>query len=159
MNRRSKDKCPPYDDYVCPETNQALETSMRGEAAAIKFYAYLAEMAPDQDQRETILKIRNDEIRHLKNFQAAYCCRTGCTYHYPEPNVEPPRSYCDGLQQAFNDEQEAYEFYKINMFCNEGRVKKAYNDALLDEAEHGRWFNNLLIRNGCMHKQHEPQPC
>lgn len=148
MHGRSK--CPPYEDVTCPETNEALKEAIRGEAEAIKFYTYLIEMAPDQFQKDVISGIRDDERRHLRNFQAVYCRRTGCTYSYPEPDVYPPQTYCQGLAKAFNDEQEAYEFYKANYFCNDRQlVKKAFLDALLDEAEHARWFNNLLIRNGC----------
>jgi rubrerythrin len=49
--------------------------------------------------------------------------------------------------KAFNDEQEAYEFYKTVFLCHTDQtVKFVFLDALMDEAEHGRWFNNLLIR-------------
>ncbi|HOV43767.1 MAG TPA: hypothetical protein PLE01_07675 [Syntrophothermus lipocalidus] len=143
-------RCPSYEDVACQETDKALQEAIRGEAAAIKFYTYLIELTPDQVQRDLIFGIREDEKRHLNNFQAVYCRLTGCTYSYPEPDVDQPHSYCQGLAKAFNDEQEAYEFYKANYFCNKRHlVKKAFLDALLDEAEHARWFNNLLIRNGC----------
>lgn len=147
MPRRN---CPPFEDQMCPDRIEGLEKAMRGEAGAIKFYTIMIDMAPDQSQKNILMGIRNDEKRHLNNFQAVYCRLTGSVYRYPEPVVNPPATYCDGLQMAFNDEQEAYEFYKINYFCNNSQmVKKAYKDAMLDEAEHGRWFNNLLIRNDC----------
>ena len=97
-----------------------------------------------------IIGIRNDEARHLNNFQAVYCRLMGCTYDYPEPHVRRPKNYCQGLIDAFNDEQEAYEFYKANYFCNRDPwVKKAFLDAMLDESEHAQWFNNFIVRNGC----------
>lgn len=151
-------KCPPYEDVVCQDVNRALEEAIVGEAAAVKLYGYLMEMAPNQSEKDLIAGIRGDESRHLNNFQAVYCRRTGCTYVYPEPEVRPPCNYCQGLLDAFEDEQEAYEFYKANYFCHyfckdKQLLKKAYLDALLDEAEHARWFNNLLIRNGCSCRQ------
>lgn len=147
---RRSSRCPSYKDVECQGTNQALEEAIRGEAGAIKFYGYMIDMAPDQFQKNILTAIRNDEKRHLNNFQAAYCRRTGCTYDYPEPEITPPECYCQGLEEAFHDQQEAYEFYKANYFCNEQKmVKKAFYDAMLDEAEHARWFNNLLIRNRC----------
>lgn len=113
-------KCPSYEEVTCPETNEALKEAIRGEAEAIKFYTHLVEMAPDQCQKDVISGIRDDERRHLHNFQAVYCWRTGRTCSYPEPDVYPPQTYCQGLAKAFNDEQEAYEFYKANYFCMTG---------------------------------------
>ncbi|MGE5422729.1 MAG: ferritin family protein [Ignavibacteriales bacterium] len=148
MSRRMS--CPPYEGSACPDRIVALEQAMRGEAGAIRFYTILAEMTPDQEQKNTIFRIRNDERRHLNNFQAVYCRLTGHTYAYPEPAVNVPPSYCAGLQMSFADEQEAYEFYKLNYLCNSSpMVRNVFQDAMLDEAEHARWFNNLLIRNDC----------
>lgn len=138
--------CPAYRNRACDSTVTALEQAIEGEAKAIRFYTDLIELAADPKQRQVIRGIRSDEERHLNNFQAAYCRLTGHTYRYPEPEVTPPADFRSGVQTSFQDEQEAYEFYKANYFCNNRQiVKKAFFDASLDEAEHARWFNNFLI--------------
>jgi rubrerythrin len=104
-------------------------------------------MAPDCFQKGVISKIREDEEKHLNNFQVVYCIHTGHSYVPPELSVNLPRTYQDCLMKAFDDEQEAYEFYKTNFLCHTDQtIKCVFLDALMDEAEHGRWFNNLLIR-------------
>ena len=149
MRRRHR-RCPVYKDVTCPRTREGLEKAIRDEVEAIRLYDHLIEMAPDQFQKDVIIEIRDDEVRHLNNFQAVYCRFMGCTYDYPEPQVPRPKNYCRGLVDAFNDELEAYEFYKANYFCNrDSFVKKAYLDARLDENEHAQWFNNFIVRHGC----------
>lgn len=140
--------CPQMMMPAVPNVVQALEKAMLGEAGAIKFYCNLAAMAPDQEQRDLILGIREDEKKHLNNFQATYCAFTGHVFQYPEPNPAPPATYVQGLQKSFEDEQEAYEFYKnVYNAYPYPMVKHSFMDAFLDEAEHARWFLNLLIRN------------
>jgi rubrerythrin len=139
--------CPPFNFPPCPNIVEALEKAMRGESDAIKFYGRLSSMAPDNFQKGVISKIREDEEKHLNNFQTVYCIHTGHPYILPESSVNPAGTYQDGLMKAFKDEQEAYEFYKTVFFCyNDQTIKCVFLDALMDEAEHARWFNNLLIR-------------
>ncbi|MGE5373036.1 MAG: ferritin family protein [Solirubrobacterales bacterium] len=147
-------RCPSYIQPDFPGTVPGLEEAMRGESGAIVFYSYLIDMAPDERQRRVLMSIRSDEERHLNNFQAVYCQYTGSTYRVPTPDVRPPETYLDGLERAFQDEQEAYEFYKANYEGNRNpRIKQAFFDAMLDEAEHARWFNNIILLT---HHQHMP---
>lgn len=132
---------------VLPLT-QALEKAIVGEATATKFYQLLAAMAPDQDQRDRIIKISQDEWRHHNNYQATYCAVTGHVFQHPEPNPAPPATYRQGLQEAFEDEQTDYETYRNLYFAySHPMVKHAFMDGFLDEARHARWYNNFLIRN------------
>lgn len=158
MNHHSN--CPTYIQPSCPNTIQSLEKTMRGEAEADEFYTYLLSMAPDEFQKNIISEIRDDERKHLNNFQVAYCMLTGHPYIIPDLDIRPPKSYWEGLMQAFKDEQEAYDFYKTNYICNTNEtIKYSYLDALMDEEQHARWFNNLLIRelkenSPCHHHSH-----
>lgn len=146
--------CPPFDFPACPNTLEALQKAMDGEAGAIQYYGCLMELAPDRFQRDIIAHIRADEERHFNNFQSAYRALTGTPYNPPCSDMEMPKNYTEGLMKSFEDEQEAYEFYKVNFLCqSDNTVKCSFLDALMDEAEHGRWFNNFLIR-GLMENHH-----
>ena len=139
---------PSFQGPPCPEALEALAKSARGEADAIRFYTMLLEKTADEFPREIITKIRRDEEKHLHNFQAVYCMLTGEFYRISGPGPVPPATYQQGLLKAFQDEQEAYEFYKTNYNCSDDPdLKFAFWDAMMDEAEHARWFNNLLIRS------------
>lgn len=139
--------CPPFQHPPCSDLAETLMKAMQGEMDAIKFYAYLIQQAPDKFQQEIITGIREDEEKHLNNFQTVYCMLTGRIYELPEKEPTLPTNYMEGLLNAFKDEQEAYELYKTNYLCNnDPNIRNSYWDAMMDEAEHGRWFNNLLIR-------------
>ena len=92
--------CPPFKFPPCPNLVEALEKAMQGEAEAVEYYGMLGPMAPDRFQAETIAKIREDEKRHLNNFQALYCTMTGGQYKLPDMEVRGPRSYREGLMKS-----------------------------------------------------------
>ena len=45
-----------------------IEKAINGEFSAINCYAKLANMAPNTAERNQILEIRNDEIKHFHQF-------------------------------------------------------------------------------------------
>lgn len=59
-----------------------IEKAINGEFSAISCYAKLANMAPNAAERNQILEIRNDEIKHFHHFVQIY---TNLTGQQPKP--------------------------------------------------------------------------
>lgn len=103
-----------YNRYFRVESETQLvndiERAINGEYSAIACYQQLAKMAPTQAERNQILEIREDEMRHFKAFSGIYTTLTG---KQPTPEIieECPDTYKGGLEASFKDEQETVDFY------------------------------------------------
>ena len=64
----------PYTNYLDALTRQSnrlirdLEKAINGEYSAIECYTKLANLAGKQTEREQILEIRQDEVKHYQQF-------------------------------------------------------------------------------------------
>ncbi|MGP4040547.1 ferritin-like domain-containing protein [Gracilibacillus sp. D59] len=133
----------PYAGYYRP-SNQSLflsdiQKAINAEYSAISCYDKLAKMAPNSKQINQILEIQNDEKKHLKDFTNIYVNLTGQkpTYTITE---NCPNNYRDGIDFAFNDEQEAVDFY-LDMADRTGaNIKETFTRAAADEQNHAVWF-------------------
>jgi rubrerythrin len=123
-----------------------IQRAINGEYSAIACYQQLANMAPTQVERDQILEIREDEIRHFKEFSSIYMNLTG---RQPTPQIieECPDTYHLGLEAAFKDEQETADFYldivdkAQNMY-----IKDIFRRAAADEQNHAVWFLYFLSK-------------
>ncbi|MEJ9227991.1 ferritin-like domain-containing protein [Peribacillus butanolivorans] len=137
-----------YEDDWSRQQNKLvrqLEKAINGEYSAIQCYEKLAELAPDEKQRKRIMEIREDEVKHFQRFSQIYTSLTGVQ---PQPKVtEPcPDSYRDGLEFAFQDEQETVDFYReVADGVADRSVVKAFNRAAADEQNHAVWFLYYLV--------------
>lgn len=117
-----------------------LAKAINGEYTAIQCYERLARMAPNQRIRDKINEIREDEIRHYREFVRFYTPMTG-----RQPNAQVaeacPQTYREGLDFAFNDEQETVDFYhRIALAAGPGEMREAFKNAAADEQNHAVWF-------------------
>ncbi|RHW42047.1 ferritin-like domain-containing protein [Neobacillus notoginsengisoli] len=117
-----------------------LAKAVNGEYSAVQCYEQLARMAPNQSIREQINEIRNDEMRHYREFVRFYTSLTG-----RRPNVQInegcPQTYREGLDFAFRDEQETVDFYlDIAERATTQEMRKAFKRASADEQSHAVWF-------------------
>lgn len=122
---------------------QTLLNSMEGEAAAVDFYTRLAELAPSEKNRDTILKIAEDERIHLQSFVNLYYSLTG-----KHPNYQVERvafnTYEEGLNISFDDELKDYETYRNQYLKTRNQtIRDVFFRALTDEIKHATIFNNL----------------
>lgn len=135
-----------YDFRAAPDAAliDDIAKAINGEFSAIACYEQLAKLAPNEEQRNQILEIRNDEIHHYQIFSHIYTSLTG---RQPTPQiVEPcPAEYVAGLKAAFKDEQETVDFYlDIAEKANAPYIKEAFKRASADEQNHAVWFLYFL---------------
>ena len=124
-----------------------IQKAINGEYSAIACYQALAQIAPTQDERNKILEIRKDEIRHFEEFRKIYTNLTG-----NEPTAEItegcPNKYREGLEVAFRDEQETVDFYlDIADSTQDISIKETFHRALADEQNHAVWFLFFLEKH------------
>ncbi|WP_141395201.1 MULTISPECIES: ferritin-like domain-containing protein [Bacillus] len=117
-----------------------IQKAINGEYSAVQCYEKLAEMAPTEKERDRILEIRKDEIRHLEEFSRLYLNLTG---RQPQPEIgeECAETYTEALEASFIDEQETVDFYlDIADKAKDILIKKAFRRAAADEQNHAVWF-------------------
>lgn len=127
-----------------PEFIRNVEMAVNGEYSAIQCYQKIASMAPNQEQRNLILEIRNDEIRHYHYFTQLYTALTG---RQPSPKImeECPSEYRRGLRLAFEDEQKTVDFYlKMSDTAPDMATRDMLRRIAADEQQHAVWFLSLL---------------
>ncbi|WP_420836069.1 ferritin-like domain-containing protein [Paenibacillus fonticola] len=131
-----------YTNYYRTDTGLVsdIERAINGEYSAITCYEQLAGLAPNDQVRNKILEIRNDEIRHFQTFSQIYTSLTG---RQPTPHVTEkcPSEYTAGLHFAFNDEQETVDFYlDVADKATDPYIKDRFKRASADEQNHAVWF-------------------
>lgn len=132
---------PYYDHY---RQNQKLISditkAINGEYTATKCYAELAAMAPNEEQKKRINEILNDEKKHLQQFSQIYSALTG---KQPQLQMteECARTYIQGLEASFNDEQVTTDFYhEVADEAADPVIKEVFRRAAYDEQNHAVWF-------------------
>lgn len=123
-----------------------IEKAINGEYSAIHCYAKLANLAPQGSERDQILEIRQDEIKHFQQFVQIYIRLTG---RQPHPKItEPcPDSYVSGLEFAIQDEQRTVDFYlKIADDTTDQYIKEVFRRTAADEQNHAVWFLYYFVK-------------
>ena len=132
----------PMNDLV-----KQTQMAINGEYSAIQCYEKLARLAPTDEERQQILEIREDEIKHFKQLVLLY---TGITGRDPKPKQTEPceDDYLRGLEAALKDEQHTVDFY---LSVADGTInlaaKKLFNRAAKDEQQHAVWFLYYYMKN------------
>ncbi|GAA0133481.1 ferritin-like domain-containing protein [Paenibacillus sp. YSY-4.3] len=135
-----------YTNYYRTDTGLIadIERAINGEYSAIACYEQLAGMAPNEEERNRILEIRKDEIRHFQTFSQIYTSLTG---RRPVPHITEkcPSEYSAGLHFAFKDEQETVDFYlDVADKATDPNIKERFKRAAADEQNHAVWFLYLI---------------
>ncbi|KIL37750.1 hypothetical protein SD71_02800 [Cohnella kolymensis] len=124
-----------------------IEKAVNGQYSAAACYEQLARMAPNEEERNRIVEIRKDELRHLKVFSQIYKSLSG---RQPTPHIveQCPSDYRAGLNFAIKDEQETVDFYlDIAQKSTVPFIKDYFRRASADEQNHAVWFLYFLTRN------------
>ncbi|THE13193.1 rubrerythrin family protein [Bacillus timonensis] len=117
-----------------------IQKAINGEYSAIACYKELAKMAPSNDERDRIMEIRKDEVRHLEEFSRIYTNLTGKNPSY-QLIEKCPNTYKAGLEFAFKDEQETVDFYlEISDKAQDPNIKERFRRSAADEQKHAVWF-------------------
>lgn len=141
-----------YSSMMDPALQQALcliRKALAGERHDRLFYDYLISVAPGAREREIILSIRNDEIKHLEMFREIYRDITGTN---PTPlgseEFTKPANYRAGVDEALFGELAAVEMYRKIYF---GLKTRKHRDMLFeiitDELKHASKYNYLYTRS------------
>lgn len=128
------------------ELIKALEKAILGEYNAIQCYEKLANLATATSEKNQILEIRQDEVKHLQHFTHIYMNLVGREPEY-KVTEECPGTYQKGLEFAFLDEQETVDFY-LDMYdqINDPFIRGVFQRAAADEQNHAVWFLYLLSK-------------
>lgn len=123
-----------------------VEKAINGEYSAIQCYEKIANLAPTAKERNQILEIRQDEVKHFQKFSQIYTQLTG---KQPQHKVTEkcPKTYEKGLDFAFLDEQKTVDFYsEIASYTSDPYIKETFLMASRDEQNHAVWFLYYLTR-------------
>lgn len=135
-----------------------IAKAINGEYSAIICYAQLANLAPNDESRNRILEIRQDEIRHYQTFSQIYINLTGRPYT-PQINEQCASTYMSGLRDSFKDEQETTDFYLgIAERAAAPMIKDSFRRASADEQNHAVWFLYLLTAPHETRTYRQPEP-
>jgi len=123
-----------------------IEKAIDGEYSAIDCYAKLANMAASKKEREQILEIRQDEIKHYQQFVQIYQKLAGRPPH-PKMVEECISPYSNGLEFAFRNKQKIVRFYlEISDRAADPFLKEVFRRAAADEQNHAVWFLYYLSK-------------
>jgi rubrerythrin len=147
---------PDVDDiYTYPQNLagaiQLIEEAITGETEDRLFYQYLIENAPNEEDKKIIQGIKDDEIGHFALFRGIYTELTGKAPPPPaDETFTKPESYCAGLRNALQGEQNAIRKYRKILFALQDRVQINKLTAIItDETRHGILYSYLYSKNGC----------
>lgn len=136
----------PYTNYYDALNRQSnklvsdVQKAIDGEYSAINCYAKHANLARNEMEKNRILEIRNDEIKHYQQFQQIYTSLTGTQYN-GKITEECPNTYLAGLEFSLQDEQKTVDFYhEIADDTSNQFIKEAFRRAAADEQNHAVWF-------------------
>lgn len=123
--------------------NSSILRAIKSEAEAIDFYQRLLKFASSGHEQDDISHALEDERIHLRDFSRLYCSLTGM-----QPVFRPKKisfhNLQEGFRMAYQDELEAYEFYRdIYLMTNHHLVKDIFFRAMTDEIEHAMRFGFL----------------
>ena len=120
-----------------------IQAAVVREVHAYDYYTALAEMARNEQDRQTIFRIIQDEVRHYRWF-SRILQRLGAQ----QPAIPPgeyPRSFEQGVRYAIRDELDAAAFYQnIAYRARERSIEMHFLHAAQDEQRHAAWFQFML---------------
>lgn len=145
------------DPYVYPQNLpgalQLILDALNTEQRDAVFYRYLVNIAPTQEDKDIIINIRKDELRHYQLLRQVYTNLTGLVppEQQPSANAIPQiRTYCQGLYTAFEGEISDGQRYRKILYAMQDRVNiNILTDIIADEIEHGSLYSFLYAKNSC----------
>ncbi len=125
---------------------QMIKNSVEDEAEDASMYEALINIAPNEEAKEIIANIRDDEKIHTRLLREIFAELTGVAL--PEDTstkVYPKLTYIDGIKKAFMGELKAVEKYREILTYMP--TKELYNKLLYimtDEMKHAIKYNYLI---------------
>ena len=137
-------------DSAMQSINSMIIDAVRDEQHDEVFYRQLADLAPNQEERALILEVSRQEHNHNQLLHDVYRQLTGRDLPpQPQPQVQRPESYLDGLSKAIFGEMNGVEHYR--QLYTSLPAGSAYRDVVFgimtNEANHQTVFLYLLTIN------------
>lgn len=155
MCRTESSQTPTADPYSYPQNLPGalnlIRNAVNGEKEDELFYNYLLSVAPNQEAKNIITGIRDDERKHNQMFRKIYRELTGKILPPPQ-NVEfnKPKSYCDGVRTAMLGELAAVQRYRRILFGMQRRTHiNMVTEIITDELRHATLYNYLYHTGKC----------
>lgn len=125
---------------------ELIRKAVLGEREDELFYNELIRLAPNEDAKEIIESIRDDEKKHNKMVRSIYYQLTG--QMLPKAKSTNPDkevvSYCAGIKQALMGELKAVERYRQILFAMQNRIFiNLLTEIITDELRHANYYNFL----------------
>ncbi|MCA1058903.1 cupin domain-containing protein [Rossellomorea aquimaris] len=120
-----------------------LLSGIQKKASSVDFYHRLAKIAPNNEERQFIMRMMEDEQRHWWELTNVY---TSLTDSHPVYHVEsiPFHSYREGLKRAYKAELADYEQFRVcSMQAQHSVVYEVLVNTCRDEWEHARTLCEL----------------
>lgn len=143
------DENPYYPKLALPNALRLIKNAIGDERADQLFYEYLISEAPNQEEKNLIASIRDNEMKHNKMFKRLYFDLTG---QYPqaeqEEKFEKPASYLEGLIRALKGEVGAVIKYRQILFALTFRPHiNMLTEIITDEQRHASLYNYMITMN------------
>jgi len=114
-------------------------------------YEYLLNNTPDEENKNILTGIHNEETAHGKLLRQLYFNLAGQTLPPPKKgSFSPPASYCDGLSRALNRKREAIARSHQTAWCL-SNINQAMRmaDIASDEMRHSLLYLYLYRNSQC----------
>ncbi|WP_051314643.1 ferritin-like domain-containing protein [Alteribacter aurantiacus] len=135
---------PQLSEGINPEQINNIARTMNIVYTSIFCLEVLAQLAPNQEERNRLLAIRVEEFRHYRMFAELYFTLTG-REHSPQMMAVCPSEYKSGLREAFFNKQNNVAFYlKVAEQADVPAVRNTFRRAAWDEQNHAVWLLFLM---------------
>lgn len=138
-----------YTENAYPNALQLMVEAVRSEREDELFYDYILSLAPNEEQREIIVSIRDDERKHNKMFREIYYQLTGKDIPSVSDTVfQQPASYLEGIRRALFGELGAVVKYRQILFgLGFLPFRNMVTEIYTDELRHASMWNFLYTLN------------
>jgi len=132
--------------YNLNNSIQMIKNSIQDEAEDAEMYETLINIAPNEEAKEIITSIRDDERIHNRLLREIFTMLTGVALPLNNETINYPKiTYLDGIKKAFMGELKAVEKYREILAYMPN--KELYNKILYimtDEMKHAIKYNYLI---------------
>jgi mannose-6-phosphate isomerase-like protein (cupin superfamily)/rubrerythrin len=130
------------------QTAGILLQGIIGKASAVDFYSRLAHAAPDEEHRNQLVQIAENEREQWVQLTNFYTLMTGVQPTYQFVQI-PFQSYQDGLEKGYEAELESYEHYRVGtLITQHPEIYEVFSEACKREWEHAKQLSHMGTTGG-----------
>lgn len=128
---------------------EQIKSSIMDERKDELFYENLITMAPDENSRDIISSIRDDEKRHNEILRFVYSNISGNVVEIPEEEITiEEMTYADSIEKSLLEEVAAVKKYRRIMGAMpNSKMYTLLMSILTDEIRHASLYNYLISKN------------